>query len=277
MRHTEGKFTTTDGLEIYHQAWAADGAPKANLLIVHGLGEHSGRYQNYVDYFVPRGYTLYGFDLRGHGRSGGPRGHADRFERLVDDVGRMVSMIRAQAPDAKLFLLGHSLGSLIVLAYGLEHPAGLSGIITTGTAFRDALEVPAWKRGLGRVLNSVAPALKFENGINIHYLSHDPAAVAAYEHDPLVHPWGTPRLATEVNLTRARLLRRAGEWKLPLLMLHGGTDRICLPDGARAFQAATPASLSRYHEFPGLYHEIHNEFEKEVVFGEIESWLADKI
>ena len=276
MRHNEGKFTAGDGLEIYHQAWAADGPPKAAILIVHGLGEHSSRYHNYTDYFVPRGYTLFGFDLRGHGRSGGPRGHVERFDRFVDDVGHMVALIREQLSATPLFLLGHSLGSLPTLVYALRYPDGLAGIITSGTALRDGLEIPNWKRALARILSRVAPTVKFDNGIRTEYLSHDTQAVETYAHDPLVHHVGTPRLATEAEAIRQMLYTRASEWKLPLLMLHGGDDHICLPAGAQAFQAKTPQNLTALRQYDGLYHEIHNEIGKESVFRDIENWLADQ-
>jgi alpha-beta hydrolase superfamily lysophospholipase len=277
MQHSEGKFTASDGLEIYHQVWAADGTPKAAILIVHGLGEHSSRYHNYTDYFVPRGYTLYGFDLRGHGRSGGPRGHVERFDRFVDDVGRMVALIREQLPHTPLFLLGHSLGSLPTLVYALRYPDGLAGVITSGTALRDALEIPGWKRALARMLSRVAPTVKFDNGIQNDYLTHDTKAIEAYAHDPLVHRIATPRLATEVEAARQMLYASASEWKLPLLMLHGSDDRICLPAGAQAFQAKTPQTLTAFRQYDGLYHEIHNEMGKESVFYDIENWLADKV
>jgi alpha-beta hydrolase superfamily lysophospholipase len=116
-----------------------------------------------------------------------------------------------------------------------------------------------------------------DNGVLTKYLSHDPAVIAAFEADPLTHRWGTPRLATEAERVRAELYRRAGEWSVPLLMLHGGGDRVCLSEGARAFAQQVPASLVTYREFDGLYHEIHNEGERTLVFGDIEAWLEARL
>lgn len=277
MRHREERFTTPDGIDIYTQTWSAAGMPKAVILIVHGLGEHSGRYQNYVAYFVPRGYTLYGFDTRGHGRSGGSRGYVERFDQYVEDVDQRAAQIRSDMPGVPLFILGHSLGSLIVLSYGLQHPGGLAGIIVSGTALQDALEVPGWKRRMAGVLSRAAPSLKMNNGVPLKYLSHDPDVIAAYEADPLTHEWGTPRLATEAEAVRVMLNRRAGEWRVPLLMLHGGADPVCLPQGARAFYAKVPAGLADYYEYDGLYHEIHNEVEKATVFSDVEAWLQTRL
>ncbi|MBI5568252.1 MAG: lysophospholipase [Chloroflexi bacterium] len=275
-QHSEHRFAAADGCELYAQTWAADHT-RAHLVMVHGLGEHSGRYQNYVDYFVPRGFTLHGADARGHGRSGGKPGYIDRFDQYVADIDRRVAHIRSADPATPLFVLGHSLGSLMTLKFGLDRPAGLSGIVVTGTALRDALVMPKWKRSLAGVLSNVTPSLKMDNGVLTKYLSHDPAVIAAFEADPLTHHWGTPRLATEAERVRTELYRRAGEWSAPLLMLHGGDDRVCLSEGARAFAQQVPTALVTYREFDGLYHEIHNERERALVFGEIEAWLEARL
>jgi alpha-beta hydrolase superfamily lysophospholipase len=277
MRHIEGRFTTPDGAGIYTQAWLPDAAPQASLLLVHGLGEHSGRYGNYVDYFVPRGYALYSFDTRGHGRSSGPRGHVDCFDCYVEDIERRAAEARADWPGIPLFVLGHSLGSLMVLIYGARHPDRAAGLIVTGTALQDALALPAWKRNLAPLISRVTPALKMNNGVTLTGLSHDPAVVTAYQADALIHPWGTPRLSTEVDATRAQVWRSAAAWRVPLLMLHGGADPICLPEGPRQFAALAPAGLVEYREYPGLYHEIHNEPEREQVFRDVEAWLHTQL
>ena len=273
MQHREGHFTAPDGADIYTQAWLPDDKPQAILLIAHGLGEHSGRYGNYVDYFVPRGCALYSFDARGHGRSSGARGYVDRFDRYVEDIDRRAAEARSDWPDAPLFVLGHSLGSLMALSYAWQHPDRLTGLIVTGTALQDALEMPAWKRRLATVLSGVTPALQMNNGVALSGLSHDPTVIAAYEADPLTHTWGTPRLDAEVRTVRTQIWQSAPTWRVPTLMLHGGADRICLAEGARQFAAQTPPGLVMYYEYPGLYHEIHNEPEREEVFRDVAAWL----
>ena len=272
MRHIESHFTTPDGANIYTQAWLPDGAPQTIILIVHGLGDHSGRYGNYVEFFVPRGYALYSFDARGHGRSSGERGFIDRFDQYVEDIDRRAAEARSEWPAAPLFILGHSLGSLMALSYARWHPERLTGLIVTGTALQDALELPAWKRNLATVLSCVTPSLKMNNGVPLSGLSHDPAVAAAFKADPLTHTWGTPRLAAEAEVVRAQVRQSAATWRVPTLMLHGGADPICLAEGARQFAAETPPGLVEYYEYPGLYHEIHNEPEREQVFRDIEAW-----
>ena len=277
MRHSEDHFTTPDGADIYTQTWLPDDTPQAIILIVHGLGEHSGRYGNYVSYFVPRGYALYSFDARGHGRSSGTRGHINRFDRYIEDIDRRVAEVRSDWPSTPLFILGHSLGSLMVLSYGARHPDQLTGLIVTGTALQDALELPAWKRNLATLLSRVTPSLKMNNGVAPSGLSRDPAVTTAYEADSLTHTWGTPRLSTEVDMTRTQVWQSAAAWRVPLLMLHGGADAICLAEGARQFAAQTPAGLVDYREYSGAYHEIHNEPEKEQVFRDVEAWLQAQL
>jgi len=273
VQHRAGHFTTPDGANIYTQAWLPDDTPQAIILIVHGLGEHSGRYGNYVDYFVLRGYALYSFDTRGHGRSSGTRGHIDRFDRYVADIDRRAAAARSDWPGTPLFVLAHSLGSLMGLSYARQNPVGLTGLITSGTALKDALQLPAWQRSLATVLSRVTPSLKMNNGVPLSGLSHDPEISAAFKADPLTHTWGTPRLATEAEVVRAQIMQSAAMWRVPTLMLHGGADPVCLPEGAQQFAAQTPAGLVEYREYPGLYHEIHNEPEKEQVFQEIKAWL----
>ncbi len=159
------------------------------------------------------------------------------------------------------------------LSYARQHPDRLSGLIVTGNALKDALQLPAWKRSLATLLSRVTPSLKMNNGIALSGLSHDAAVMTAYQADPLTHTWGTPRLATEAEVVRAQILQSASSWPVPTLMLHGGSDPICLAEGARQFAAQTPAGVVEYHEYAGLYHEIHNEPEREQVFHDIEAWL----
>ncbi len=277
MPHSEDHFITPDGANIYIQAWLPATSPQAIILIVHGLGEHSGRYGNYVEYFVPRGYALYSLDIRGHGRSSGPRGYVERFDRFVDDVDQRATQARSDWPSTPLFVLAHSLGSLIGLSYARQYPDRLNGLIVTGTALQDALELPAWKRSLAKILSGVTPTLKMNNGVALSGLSHDPTVIAAFEADPLTHAWGTPRLATEAEVARAQITQSASTWRVPTLMLHGEADPICVPAGARAFAEQAPAGLVEFRSYPGLYHEIHNEPEKEQVFRDIEAWLQRQL
>jgi alpha-beta hydrolase superfamily lysophospholipase len=161
----------------------------------------------------------------------------------------------------------------MALSYARQHPDRLTGLIVTGTALQDALEMPAWKRRLATVLSGVTPSLKMSGGVPLSGLSHDPAVAVAFQADPLTHPWGTPRLATEAEVVRAQIRQSAATWHVPTLMLHGAADSICLAEGARQFAASTLPGVVTYREYAGLYHEIHNEPEREQVFRDMEAWL----
>jgi alpha-beta hydrolase superfamily lysophospholipase len=273
MRHDEGHYAAQPGIDIFYQSWTPDGKPVAMLLIVHGLGDHSSRYQNYVDYFAPKGYAIYAPDLRGHGRSDGRRGHVNRFDEYVNDLRQLHNRARGADPDSKVFLLGHSLGSLVVLTYALRYPEGLAGVISSGTALRDTLAVPGWLRSAAGGLSKIAPTLAANNGVKTGYISHDSQVREAYDRDPLVHRVGTLRLSAEVDIARSNLMEHASQWKLPLLMLHGRDDPICLLSGAREFYDKTDHAWVEFRQYTGMYHEVHNEVGKEAVFKDIESWL----
>ena len=282
MQHTEGKFNTREGLELYHQAWLPapkeHGEPKAVLTVIHGYGEHSGRYLNPVNYFVPRGFALYAYDLRGHGKSPGPRGHINRFDEYLSDTGAFLRFVRQLNPGRKLFLLGHSLGGLIVSAYVENYPTSdLSGLIMSSAFLGFKTQVPAVKAAVGRVMSSLMPAMTMKNDLSAALLSHDPAVVAAYDTDPLNHHVGTARFLTEVTTAQARTLERAGEVKLPLLVMYAGDDQIADPECSRVFFERAASADKTTRRYDGYYHEIFNETNKEVVFKDLESWLAGRV
>jgi alpha-beta hydrolase superfamily lysophospholipase len=278
MQHTEGKFSACDSLELYHQAWLPDGEPKAVFVVVHGYGEHSGRYLNPVNYFVPRGLALYAYDLRGHGKSPGPRGHIVHFDEYLADTNAFLKLVQQLNPGHKLFLLGHSLGGLIVSAYVENYPTDdLSGLIMSSAFLGFRMQVPAVKAAVGRVMSSLMPALTMKNDLSAALLSHDLAVVAAYDTDPLNHHVGTARFLTEVTTAQARTLERAGEVKLPLLVMYAGDDQIADPERSRVFFERAASADKTIHGYDGYYHEIFNETNKEVVFKDWECWLAGRV
>jgi len=275
-----GSLTTPDGLSLFYRVWRQEGTgeePRATFAVVHGLGEHSGRYQNLTDYFVPRGYAVYAFDLRGHGQSEGRRGHVNRFGDYFTDVRAFLELVRSAAPHQPTFLLGHSLGGLIVLGYALHHPEGLKGVISSGAALRLTMTVPGWKLTLGRLASRLLPTLAQPNGLDPGLLSHDSSVVEAYQTDPLVHDRVTARWSTEFFAAQTVILENAPKLSLPCLILHGGDDQICAPHGSRLFFERAGVADKHHIEYPGLYHEIFNELEKERVFADIEAWIQPRL
>ncbi len=273
MQHDEGKFTGFGGIELHYQRWRPDGAPRAVVAIVHGHGEHSGRYMNVVNCLVPDGFTVYGFDLRGHGRSPGQRGFINSFGEFREDVKAYLQFVAQQEPGRPLFLYGHSLGGLIVLDYVEHYPQGLKGVIASGPAV-GKLGISPVLQMIARVLSTIKPNFSLKTGLEVAALSRDTGAVQAYTSDPLVHDLGTARLGTEVAATAAYVNGHAADIKLPLLLVHGGADRICLPEGVRAFYDKVTFADKKRIEYPGGYHEPHNDVEHAKVVKDVEQWIV---
>ncbi|NPA91540.1 MAG: alpha/beta hydrolase [Chloroflexi bacterium] len=272
MRHETGTFVATGGIPLFTQAWLPEEEPKAGLVIVHGFGEHSGRYGNVVEFLVPRKYAIYTFDLRGHGRSPGPRGHVDRWDDYVEDVNAFLRHVRERLGPQPLFLFGHSMGGLIALDYALRHPEGLNGVIASGPVLAQPGVSPLLLMA-SRALSKVLPRTTFDTHLDATALSRDPEVVRAYQEDPLVHSLATARLGTELNNAIQRVHERASEWRLPLLILHGRADRLAPVEGSRAFIQNVPVEDKTLIEYPDGYHEPHNDIQKAVVLRDLEKWL----
>jgi acylglycerol lipase len=272
MIRCESGWTTKDGLHLHARCWQPDGEVTAVVCLVHGLGEHGDRYAHLADFLTDHGDALFSFDLRGHGRSGGARGHSPAYDSLMDDVADCLAEAVRTFPDKPLFLYGHSLGGNLALNYGLRRQPALAGLIATGPELRLAFQPSGATLALGKILYRVMPSLQLANGLNPQWLSHDQGVVSAYGADPLVHDRISARLALDLLQAGDWALQHAGEWTLPLLLMHGEADPICSVSGSRDFAAAAgPACTLKV--WPGLYHEIHNEHEQQQVFDYLLPWL----
>ncbi len=272
MQHTVSNWQSRDNLKLYAQEWRPEGDIRAVVSLVHGLGEHSGRYAHVAQAFTDAGFALLAFDLRGHGRSGGPRGHSPGYEALMEDVAVLLEQAEARFPARPRFLYGHSLGGNIVLNYALRRQPPIAGVIATSPALGLAFEPPAWKLAVGRLLYRAAPQLQLSNGLDLQGLSRDAEVISTYQNDPLVHDRISSRLALDMLEAGRWALEHAGEFPLPLLLLHGGSDPLVLPGACvrfaqRAGYACTP------HQWPELLHEIHNEPEQGEVFATMIEWM----
>lgn len=272
MKRTEGMFQGDGGTELYYQQWHPEAASKATLAVVHGFGEHSGRYGNLVNWLVPKGYALYAFDQRGHGRSPGQRGYVDSFAQVRGDVRAFLDLVHREEADRPVFLLGHSQGGLIVLNYALHDPSGLASVIASGALLSQPGISPLLLQ-LSRLLSRVWPRFSMDVGLDATALSHDQAVVDAYIHDPLVHGKGTPRLGAEIASAVEWTQTHAADWSLPLLMVHGGADRLCAPEAGRRFFENVPFADKERIEYEGYFHEVFNEIGKERVLADVEAWL----
>jgi alpha-beta hydrolase superfamily lysophospholipase len=272
MMHFEGTFRGYGGLELYYQHWRPEATPRAVLVVVHGYGEHSGRYGNVVDWFVPRGYAVYALDMRGHGRSAGKQGYVESYSEYRADVAAFLDLVCSEEPDREVFLLGHSQGGLTVLDYVLHDSTGLAGVVASGPVLCPPGISPVLLQ-LSRLLSNVWPGLTLTTGLDASALSRDRAVVDAYVNDPLVHGKGTPRLSTEVMDTAEWTQSHASDMALPCLIVHGGADRLCAPEASRRFFENVTFADKEHIEYEGYYHEVFNDLGKEKVLADVEAWL----
>ena len=252
--------------------------PEWLLIMTHGFAEHSGRYEDFGSWFGRRGCAVHACDLRGHGLSSGRRGHVERFEDFLDDLGFFVDAVRLERPGLPCFLVGHSMGGLIVAAFARERVPDVVGVVTSGAALALSPNFSPLKRVLARLAGRILPRLSMDAGLDVQGLSRDPEVVRRYLEDPLVDTTITLRLAVEVMDTVERTAAGAADVALPMLLLHGADDPLCLPEGSERFFSSLPGQRvpgSAVRIYPGLRHEIFNEPEREKVFNDVLEWMRD--
>ncbi len=277
MNHIEGKFISVRNIQVFYQAWLPDGEPKAVLPIVHGLGEHSGRYLNVVNYFVPLGYVVYGLDHIGHGKSGGPREYVEHFDDFSNTFTQYLDMVKQWQPGKPIFLLSHSIGGLIAAYYLLDHQAEFQGAIFSAPVVKVASHVSQMTVFMARTLSLLAPSAGVLP-VDPSTISRDPDVVKAYIDDPLVfHGKTTARLAAEMLRALLRVSAETDKITLPFIAMQGGADRLVDPDGAEILYTRAGSKDKTLKIYEGLYHEIFNEPERDVVFKDIETWLAARV
>lgn len=276
MKTFETRWSNPEGLEFYAKAWEPDGNPKAAVALLHGLGEHVGRYAHVGAAFSRAGYALMGCDLRGHGRSGGRRGHAPSQEAYLQDVDLLLDRVRTRYAGLPIFLYGHSLGAILVLVYGLRRKPSLMGAIASAPALHSNLESQPVKVMLARILGGLVPTLTVPSGLRTDTLSHDPQVEQDYLADPLVHDRATLGWGKIMLETNPWILQHAAEFPLPLLLVHGGADTVAYPSGSREVAAAL-GDRATLLVWENLYHETHNEPEKAKVIAEMIHWMDERL
>lgn len=270
-RHDEGRLAGVGGLEVHWQAWLPDRPPRAIVTIAHGGAEHGGRYAWTAAQLTARGYAVYAIDHRGHGRSGGPRAYVDRIDNAVTDLHALDELARERNPGIPVFLLGHSMGGLIALAYALRHQERLAGLVLSAPlAVLDAN--PAARLAV-RALSAVAPRLPVYK-IDGTTVSRDPEVVRAYDSDPLNHRGMLPaRTVGELAATVATLPDRLPELRLPILTVYGTGDRLVDNAGSLLVEQRSGSEDTTLIAYDGLYHEVLNEPERERVVADVADWI----
>ena len=274
MKHIEGKSKGYKNLDLYYQCWLPSNEPKAVLLVVHGLAEHSGRYINIVNHFVPKGYAVYGFDQRGHGESQGQRGYVERFSHFVSDLKTFSVVIQSKHRDAKIFIIGHSMGGTIATAYAVHYQDEIDGLILSGATLKIGDSVSSGLIIVARILSLPLPKMGLDV-IDASAISQDKTVVDAYVNDPLVYRGKIrARLGVELIKTIQKLPCQMPEINLPILIMHGTADRLSDPEGSQMLYERLSSKDKTLKLYEGFYHEIFNEPGHEQVFADMEAWLV---
>jgi len=264
-----------DGVRLALRHWEPTGTPRGTVLIVHGLGEHSGRYEHVAAYLTARGWRVVAYDLRGHGPSEGRRGSIARSDDHLRDLTTIVDLVRARPdhliPDTRLLLLGHSMGGAFAAQFAARAIRSIDGLILSSPALDPGLT--AFQRMQLRLGMALMPGLALPNQLAVDRLSHDPAVVADYQADPLVHDRVTPRLAQAIVDAGEEVIAQAPRWRTPTLLLWAGDDRNVAPAGSARFAERAPSDQVTARVFPAMYHEIFAEPDADLVFTALGDWL----
>ncbi len=242
--------------------------------MVHGLAEHSGRYEHLGAWFADHGYAVHAYDQRGHGRSSGPRCHARRFDELLDDLSTFVDLVRKEHSGLRAALIGHSVGGLVVASYLRERKPAVSCAVTSGAALALADGVSRPRLRLARALRCLLPRLRISTRVDPHGLSRDPEVARRYVEDPLVSKTLTTSLAVELVAASERTAAGGERVEVPMLLLHGAEDPLCTAEASGAFRASLDVPGSALRVYPSLRHEIFNEPEHEAIFQDVLDWLG---
>lgn len=277
MKHFETSWKASDGLNIFAQGWEPTVLqPKGVVCLVHGLGEHTSRYAHVAEAFGKEGLVLFGPDLRGHGRSDGARGHINSIEDFMGEIDLLLAQARIRYPNLPIILYGHSIGGVLVLHYSLLRKPNVKGVIATSSALHTALENQKAKVMMAKVLGSLAPKVQIASGLDPKSISRDDKVVQIYINDPLVHDrisFGFGKVMIGVtNWT----LAHAGDFPLPLLLMHGKADAIAFPSSSTEFAASLKEKCTLVL-WDGAAHELHNEPEKGEVFKTMTLWMDARL
>ena len=277
MTEGEATFRGRGGLTLRRRSWQPPSRPRAVVVLVHGFGEHSGRYGNVGPALAAAGFAVHTYDQRGHGRSPGQRGHIDSWVDYREDLRKLLDAVRASHSDVPLFIYGHSLGSLVALDYALRSPESVAGLILSATPLQPVGVASPFLVAVAKALSRVIPRFPLNLGREASDLSRDPAVVSAYEEDPLVHGRATARWGSESLRITAWIRGHAGEIAVPILLLHGAADRIASPAGSRELVEAVRHTDKRLQVYAETYHEPHNDFGHGTRLADVAGWIAEHL
>ncbi|ORU91106.1 MAG: alpha/beta hydrolase [Cycloclasticus sp. symbiont of Poecilosclerida sp. N] len=270
--HSETQWMACDGTAMHAVRWLPDSEPTVVIYLIHGLGEHSGRYSNMAEYYASLGIEVVSFDLRGHGKSDGQRGHCDDFSQMMKDIDCFLYQVSKIDTGKPHFIYGHSLGATLAIKYAMSHPGEYNGVILSAPMFKPAFEPPRWKVTLGRYIQSIWPTLSLSNEIDMNALCRDKVLLENHKDDPLNHDRISAKFGTQLLEEGERLLKEASHVNFPLLIMHGDADGLTCHKASTLFSARAGDQCT-LKIWEGFYHELHHEPEKEGVFNYCLDWM----
>lgn len=275
MIHQIWDWKTTDNATMFAQKWMPEKDIHASIILVHGFGEHSSRYEHMADFYCKHHIQVLTFDLRGHGRSAGSRGHIPTQTTFWDDLNEYQKHVKDSLSNKPVFLYGHSMGGMIAITYVLKYKPVFTGVIVTSPLIDTAKPLSDATLKLARLMNKIAPKFAMDSGLDRSGLSRDQRIVDAYNADPFVFGKATTRLGVFLADSKTYILEHASEFNLPLLTMAGSADRIVSTQEIDKFMQANPKAT--YKVWNGFYHELHNEPEKEEVFNYTLDWIKQRM
>jgi acylglycerol lipase len=276
MQRTEATMNAFDGAQLFTRRWVPDDAtPKAAVLLVHGVCEHSGRYERVAEALTGAGYALASFDLRGHGRSSGRRGDA-RLAPTMRDIGDLLARERERTPSGKVFMYGQSLGGLFTLAYVLDRAPALAGVVVSAPVLHTALRRQPLKIAVAKTLGRFLPSLGMRPGLDDTKLMRDDAVLADRRRDSLVIDRVTLGLARDVLATTDQVLRDCDRFPAPLLVIHGRDDEVNFSSGSEELISKVKGDRT-LHLYDGVLHHPHNDPERHRIFADVVAWLDQHV
>lgn len=276
IRRVEGRFAVGRRPSLFRRAWLPAAPPSRAVVLVHGFAEHTGRYDAFGTWLAERGCAVHAYDQRGHGRSAERLGHIGPFEGLLDDLDAFLAWVADAHPGLPLYLVGHSMGGLVVTTHLRERRPDIAAAVVTGPALSIAPEVSPLQRRLARLLRRLWPGLRLRVGIDPQGLCRDPEVVRRYVEDPLVFERVEAGFVAEMFDTIERTAAGPSEIEVPLMVLHGEADPLCLSEASERFHAGLPVSGSQLRLYPELRHEILNEPERESIWADILDWIESR-
>ncbi len=277
MKHTENFWDSKTGQKVYGQSWLVDN-PKAVVGIVHGMGEHSGRYNYVVDALTAAGISVVSYDQMGHGKTEGKKGHVANYDMLLGCVGELSSKMMELVPAKPTFLLGHSMGGNVLLNYLLRRNPKINGAIVSAPWLKLAFDPPAIQVKLAKVVSGILPGLVQSSKLDVNTISRDKAEVKRYVDDPLVHDKISTAFFVGVHEAGEWALDHAGDLKVPVLLYHGTGDKLTSHDASKAFAEKAGSNVT-FNSLDGYYHESHNEApeDREKVLKMIVDWISGHV